>query len=52
MTRDLKSAYRSDEPMTLEERAEAQRQIVQEYRQQWKAYGPGAGGQPDKEPPK
>ncbi|MDO9334958.1 MAG: hypothetical protein Q7T61_01025 [Caulobacter sp.] len=46
--RDLKSAYRSDEPMTLEERAEAQREIVQEYRQQWKVYG-GFSGQPDRE---
>lgn len=32
MTRDLKSAYRLNEPMTLDERAEAQRQIVKEYR--------------------
>ncbi len=44
MTRDLKAAYRSDEDMSLDERAEAQRQIVAEYR--WQVYG-SPGGQPD-----
>lgn len=50
MIRDLKSAYRSDEPMTLEDREAAQREIVAEYREQWKVYG-GFSGQPDTEKP-
>jgi hypothetical protein len=62
MTRDLKAAYRSDEDVSLDERAEAQREIVAEYRAQngstftfagnpdeprWHVYG-SAGGQADK----
>lgn len=46
MTRDLKTAYRLNEPMTLDERAEAQREIVGEYRVRWKVYG-GFAGQGD-----
>ena len=45
MTRDLKSAYRLNEPMTLDERAEAQREICAEYR--WQVYGSGQAGQGD-----
>ena len=45
MTRDLKSAYRHNEPMTLDERAEAQREICAEYR--WQVYGSGQAGQGD-----
>lgn len=41
MTRDLKAAYRADEPMTLDERAEAQRMIVAEYREQLAQTMPG-----------
>lgn len=49
VTRDLKAAYRSDEDMSLDERAEAQRQISEEYRGQWKVYD-GFTGQSDTQP--
>lgn len=46
---DLKAAYRNNEPMTLDERAEAKRLLVAEYREQWKAYG-GFTGPCDTQP--